>query len=318
MPTTQLRLTGQSLAEPLDFSRAGMPAEDSIHAVTSFTPVPGGPRYQILHSTEFDAYESSEATTAVAQLVRQGPPAPAAISEALRALRKPVSENFAGTDREAAKLSIGSGHVEQFADVKALIATLPSEAAMVKHVPPISTGSTSARVTEEQRNVHVVGFLYAASREADNDFHLIVGRDPTTLPETYMTMEVSGLPPASNTAFQALSAARRSFETFFGAHLPQLAYDYYHPPIPVTVQGSLFFDMTHATGQAPGPPSLKSRMPVIWEVHPVTTITLGRHGLPAAASVASAETFVSPQGNAYNVLHTTETDAYDPPPPGSR
>ena len=276
MPTTQLRLTGESLAEALDFTRAGMPAEDSIHAVSSFTPTPGGPTYQVLHSTEFDSYESNEATTAVAQVVRQGPPTPTAISDALRAVGKPAGENFAGTDRAAAKLSIGSGHMEQFADVRALIATLPTEAAMIHHVPPISTASTSGRVTEEQRNVHVVGFLYAASREADNDFHLIVGRAPTSSPETYMTMEVSGLPPATSAAFRALSAARHSFETFFGAHLPQLAYDYYNPPIPVTIEGSLFFDMTHATGQAPGPPSLKSRMPTIWEVHPVTSITLGR------------------------------------------
>jgi hypothetical protein len=43
------------------------------------------------------------------------------------------------------------------------------------------------------------------------------------------------------------------------------------------VEGSLFFDMSHAIGQHPGPPSLKSRMPTIWEVHPVTSITLGKH-----------------------------------------
>jgi hypothetical protein len=65
--------------------------------------------------------------------------------------------------------------------------------------------------------------------------------------------------------------------SFFGAHAPLLAYDFYHPPIPVVVEGSLFFDMTHAVGQHPGPPSLKSRMPTIWEVHPVTAITLGKH-----------------------------------------
>jgi len=146
---------------------------------------------------------------------------------------------------------------------------------MLHHTPPIGIDSASGRVTEEQRNVHLTGFLYAASREADNDFHLIVGGDPAVSPEMYMTMEVSGLPPSASASYAALKAARDSFETFFGAHLPQLAYDYYHPPIPVVIEGSLFFDMTHATGQAPGPPSLKSRMPTIWEVHPVTSITLG-------------------------------------------
>src|SRR5258708_31612841 len=107
---------------------------------------------------------------------------------------------------------------------------------MVHHVPLIGTSSTSGRVTEEQRNIHVVGFLYAASREADNDFHLVVGRNPATSPDMYMTAEVSGLPPSNNAAFQKLNTARHSFMTFFGAHVPQLAYDFYHPPIHVAIE----------------------------------------------------------------------------------
>jgi hypothetical protein len=146
---------------------------------------------------------------------------------------------------------------------------------MINHLPSIPITAASGRVQEEQRNVQVTGFLYAASREADNDFHLIVGRDVSAPEEMYMTMEVSGLPPADSDAFQHLNDARVSFKTFFGAQLPVSTYDFYHPPIPVVVEGSLFFDMTHARGQAPGPSSLKSRMPVIWEVHPVTSIKLG-------------------------------------------
>ena len=52
-----------------------------------------------------------------------------------------------------------------------------------------------------------------------------------------------------------------------------MTYDFYDPPIPIQVEGSLFFDMSHATGQRPGPQSLKSRMPTIWEVHPISSIT---------------------------------------------
>lgn len=271
--TTRLPLTGVSLAEPLDFLRAGMPARDSVRQVTQFTPVAGGPTYQIIHTTEFDAYDPNAQTAPLQQLIRQAAATPEAIDEALQRT-VPVGDDFAGNDRKAAKLSIGTGQKEQFADVAALIATLPSEDAMVHHTPVIPTTSDSGRVVEEQRNVHVTGFLYAASREADNDFHLIVGRDMSQ-PETYMTMEVSGLPPSNSPAFADLSSARTSFKTFFGQKLPVTAYDFYHPPIPVVVEGSLFFDMTHAQGAAPGPASLKSRMPVIWEVHPVTSITLG-------------------------------------------
>jgi hypothetical protein len=277
MPATRLPLTGAPLAQPLDFTRTGMPAADAVHAAIAFTPSPGGPTYQVLRTIEFDTYESSPVTAAVSQLVQQGPPSPTAIAAALRAAPGPLSDNFAGNARMAAKLSIGTGPTEQFADVRALSATLPADHAMIQHVPPIDTSSTSVRVTEEQRNIHVVGFLYAASREADNDFHLVVGRDPATPPEMYMTMEVSGLPPATNAAFQKIKSARDAFHSFFGAHQPLLAYDFYHPPIPVVIEGSLFFDMTHAVGPAPGPPSLKSRMPTIWEVHPVTAITLGKH-----------------------------------------
>jgi hypothetical protein len=231
----------------------------------------------VLRTIEFDSYESGPATAAVSQLVQQGPPSPTAIADALQTTAPPLSDNFAGTARKAAKLSIAQAPTEQFADVRALIATLTPDDAMVHHSPPIPTTSNSGRVAEEKRNVRLVGYLYAASRETDNDFHLIVGRDPTVLPEMYMTIELSGLPPASSAAFQRLKGARDSFKSFFGAHLPLLTYDFYHPPIPVVVEGSLFFDMTHATGQHPGPPSLKSRIPTIWEIHPVTAITLGKH-----------------------------------------
>src|SRR5437867_3297937 len=75
---------------------------------------------------------------------------------------------------------------------------------------------------------------------------------------------------------EKLKAARNAFKTFFNENLegniPGLQYDFYDPPIPADIEGSLFFDMSHATGTGPGPKSLnlKSRMPVIWEVHPIT------------------------------------------------
>src|SRR5262249_60227404 len=100
-------------------------------------------------------------------------------------------------------------------------------------------------------------------------------RAKSTSPELYLTLELYGLPPASSPALATLTAARNAFKAFFGSDVPDFTYDFYDPPIPVTIAGSLFFDMNHAIGQHPGPPSLKSRMPTIWEVHPVTTIMLG-------------------------------------------
>jgi hypothetical protein len=276
--STPLSLTGDSLADSLDFARPGMPASDGVYATVAFTPGTGGPTYQILRTTEFDAYESSEQTAAaLSQLLQAGALAAAKIEEVLRA-QPPVGDDFAGTARKAAKLSIGSGATEKFADVRKLIASLIPDSKMVHHTPPIDRSAASGRVAEEQRNVHLLGYLYAASHENDNDFHLIVGRDPSSMPDTYMTVEVSGLPPSSSAAYARLKSARQSFKTFFGVHVPLFTYDYYHPPIPVVIEGSLFFDIEHAIGSHPGPPSLKSRMPTIWEIHPVTEIVLGTHG----------------------------------------
>jgi hypothetical protein len=195
--------------------------------------------------------------------------APSPAELAARAALGP--DDYRGTDRKAAKLSIGTGPTEEFSDLNDLLATLPPEGAMTNHRPPITRGANSNRVAEEQRNVRVTCWLYAASQEADRDYHLILGREPGAVPPRYMTMELSGLPPRNSPSFAKLKAARDSFKSFFGpANLPGPSYSFYDPPIPVIVEGSLFFDITHARGSRPGPSSLRPNMPVIWEVHPIT------------------------------------------------
>ncbi len=185
-----------------------------------------------------------------------------------------AGDSYMGTARKAAKLSIATAPTEPFADVKDLIATLPAHAAMVGHVPIIPTTAASNRVKEEKRNVNIKAFLYAASREDDNDFHLIVGRAPGASPAVYFTVELSGLPPTSSASFATLKAARDAFKAAFGSSLPGTAYDFYTPPIPVEIEGSLFFDMSHASGSRPGPSSLRPKMPVVWEVHPITKFVM--------------------------------------------
>lgn len=271
--TNRLLLTGAKASAPIDPLQTGMPALDSIHDDRT-TLKKKGKTYRVLKTTEVDSYETTPTAVALAKVLKgKKAPAPKAIAAAAKS-RPPSGENFAGIDRKIAKLSIASAPMQNYTDVTALIASLPSVDAMIKLNIP--TGPSSDRVAQEKRNIHVKGFLYASSREADNDFHLIVGDDPNAAQEMYMTMEVSGLPPANSAAFPELNAARTSFKHFFGANnLPGAGYNFYRPPIPVEVEGSLFFDATHSTGQAPGPPSLKSRMPTIFEVHPITSIKLG-------------------------------------------
>jgi hypothetical protein len=94
------------------------------------------------------------------------------------------------------------------------------------HTPRISRDPDSGRVAEENRNVRVRCWLYAASRENDNDYHLILGRAPGLTSETYKTMEVSGLPPTDADSFSQLFSARKSFNDFVGSDLPGSRYDF--------------------------------------------------------------------------------------------
>jgi hypothetical protein len=222
-------------------------------------PAPAAPTrtYRILRTNESDEYDPPVALEELAGF------------EAVRAAAV-VNERFSGTARKACKLSIADAPVERFNDLKKLIETLPKHDAMKHHQPPITVAATSGRVAEEKRNVRVTAFLYAASRENDNDYHLIIGRSRTAAP-VYMTIEISGLPPSNSPAFARLKAARTAYKNFF-PNLPGSGYDFYQPPVPVEVEGSLFWDASHATGSRPGPQQLRPKMPVVWEIHPVSEI----------------------------------------------
>jgi hypothetical protein len=249
--------------------RTGMPSPSSVvtekmllprRRATAFAAglARGGTVYRILRTNEVDPYDEPLSQDELRTFGLQ---------------RFAVAgETYRGTARKAAKIAIADAETEPFDDLRDLIQTLPAEADMTAHQPPITTDRDSGRVDEERRNVRLRAFLYAASRESDNDFHLIVGRDPNAPPSMYMTMEISGLPPRRSADFTRLKSARGACKAFFGDDLPGASYDFYDPPIPVEIQGSLFFDMSHATGPRPGPQSLRQDMPTIWEIHPISEI----------------------------------------------
>jgi len=243
-------------------SAQAMPPKSSILLETAFESF-GGSKYRVIETNLVDAYEKSASPGGVMSL------------EALAEKALPTGDSFKGTARKAAKLSIAKAPTENFADLKDLIASLASltpDSKMKKLKPPITTDAKSNRVAEEKRNVRVRAFLYAASREDDNDFHLIIGRSPKVKEPMYMTMELSGLPPSGNASHAKLKAARTAYKEFFGSALPGFTYKFYKPPIPVEIEGSLFFDMSHAKGSKPGPKTLSKDIPTIWEVHPITKI----------------------------------------------
>jgi hypothetical protein len=186
-------------------------------------------------------------------------------------LPRQLDETFRAVSRRAARLSVGSRPAERFNDLSTLIASLPSDSAMASHVPKITEDESSPRVVEEQRNVRVKAFLYAASREASNDYHLEIGDAPNTQSGMFLTARISGLPPPDSSDFLKLKAARESWKEFFGSHLPGSSYDFYDPPIPIEIEGSLFFNIS-VLGRTIGPPSLRTDNKTVWEITPITKI----------------------------------------------
>ena len=220
-------------------------------------PTAGGIPFRIIRTNQVDPKDARVSTT----------------ETRLSALTAAAAgDSFQGTSRKAAKLSISSAPIEKFTDIKDLIDTLESHSKMQKHKPKITTAATSNRVAEEDRNVVVDAFLWAASREDDNDFHLIVGREPGKK-RLFLTMEISGLPPASAKSRKKIESARNAFKKIV-KQLPGTGYDFYDPPRKIKIGGSLFWDASHATGPRPGPKDLRPDMPVVWEVHPITSMKL--------------------------------------------
>jgi hypothetical protein len=253
------------LSDRNDAQGTGAPSPKTIISEEEFAPARPG-------LTQAAAVKAGKPATYRILITNQTDPYDKPVSDAEAAVfSAAVSDNFGGTDRKAAKLSISDAEAESFSDLKDLIDTLVNDKKMIAHKPPIAQDAASGRLPEEERNVRVQAFLYAASRETDNDFHLILGRDPKSTP-MYMTMEVSGLPPKTSQTFAQIKKARDAYKTFFGAKLPGPGYHFYRPPIPVQIAGSLFFDIKHAKGGHPGPQDLRSDIPTIWEVHPVTDI----------------------------------------------
>ena len=158
--------------------------------------------------------------------------------------------NFPSYRRHSNLLPISSG----------LLDSLPSDAKPCEALH-IDSGPTSNRLPQEQRLVTVTAYIYASSKESDNDFHCIIGNSSSTSP-SLMNAEVSGLPVATSVFFAPLTDARSEFKAFFTGNssdaLPASGYDKYNPPIPIKVTGSLFFDVDHLAAGSIGPTRLET------------------------------------------------------------
>jgi hypothetical protein len=182
-----------------------------------------------------------------------------------------IGARFRGTDRKTPKITIAPAPRTKFTDVALLSASVAPDNAMLNHQPPIAR-DTMVRAPEEQRNVRVPAWIYAIKYEADQDWHVIIGTNPSGGTRTFFNAEVSGLPANAAAAFSTLKTVRQQLADILGDALPAGAsYRKLTHPIPVVIEGSLFFDVDHPAG-AVGPTGM--RPDTAWEIHPVTKLTL--------------------------------------------
>lgn len=226
----------------------------------SAVPVPAVPNSNVFKSPSGQTYTS----TPMGELGPRDNDEP--VTPPTVILGRPSGDHFAGSARAAAKLSMADGAPREFNDLSDLLDSLPSDASM--RAQGISKDPSSGRLAEEMKLVTVTAFLYASSKEGDNDYHCVIGREPSQS-QRFMNVEVSALPPAGSEFFAAIKAARDQFKAFFANGdnaLPTGGYVKYDPPIPVRVTGSLFFDVDHVPPQV-GPTGMKPA--TAWEIHPV-------------------------------------------------
>ena len=174
--------------------------------------------------------------------------------------------NFDGHDRKVAKISLSTAATETFANLGDFLATLQrtNDAFMIDH-QLISRDENNNRVREEKRNVKISSvFLYAIKREPDNDYHIIIGNGRGV----FFNIECSGLPGRNSRDYNRLLTARNQVEDYFGV-LCNSKYKVFSAGIPVSVRGSLFYDIDHRPGVV-GPEGYKPK--TSWEIHPIRSI----------------------------------------------
>lgn len=187
-------------------------------------------------------------------------------------------EVFHGCARRVSKVSLvplDAAPAELYHTVAELKQNLVADDAMRHHTPPITESATSARQPEEERNVVLDAFVYAFKSEDDRDFHLIVGDKDCNDASCFMNVEVSALPNEDGGDKDALTGVRAEFRSWLDVE-PGTTYLFFvddqgvENPVPVRIEGSLFYDLDHVAGTV-GPAHY--RPDTSWEVHPIRTLS---------------------------------------------
>ena len=269
-------LRGSSRVRPLGNAASDGDARETAPAgVAAQGAAVSPPRTFVFKGKTYQAIDTNERGESEEMELRVPP-------EAQLAPRRPSDgEHFAGVARRDAKTSSVSGASVAFnSPGEALDFILQGEDLEDERPQDAraSLAQRSPRAPEEMRNVTVTGFLYATKKEADNDFHLLIGDNPNGGDGRFMTAEVSGLPVSTNAQTPQFLHVRDEYKEFFrdtGQQLPGSSYRIFPDPVPVTITGSIFFDVDHEIGQVH---SRNAAPGTVWEIHPVTDIVFGPSG----------------------------------------
>lgn len=135
------------------------------------------------------------------------------------------------------------------------------------------------RLDIENRNVQLKKvYIYTFKRQGDEDYHVIFGTTDDISTAKFFNCEISGLSPSGTYGRDKLIDARDSFESYFGI-MDKCATSYYRndfreQPVPVLLEGSLFYDGEHCDHyENNGPQKWKElEVSIAWELHPITKI----------------------------------------------
>jgi hypothetical protein len=187
------------------------------------------------------------------------------------------TEIFTGKVRKDAKTSFADAAVDTFRDVKQLRNSFKDEEWMHKYSD--ARKQKAPRCKEEQKNVALTNvYLFAVSREDDNDFHLILGSNPAQgKNQVFISAEVSGLPDPASPHYAALKAVRETFKHYFADRYKKEQIFFVNekrPPIKLEyIEGSLFFDNHHYNAYS-GFNGFKAA--TAWEIHPVRVLRFAK------------------------------------------
>lgn len=173
------------------------------------------------------------------------------------------TDTFHGVARKTPKTTIVMATPESFPVLKTFLSKLIIDNTISTKLHAMTKAQLEQRVPEERRDIKLTKvFLMAIKREADNDFHMIIGDGNGN----FFNTENSGLVATSP---KILKYVRKKVLTFMGGAFCQSQYQTFSPGIAIELEGSLFYDTEHAPGVI-GPPSARPK--TSWEIHPITNI----------------------------------------------